>query len=161
VNFAAVGKPEEEKLRVLCLNVPNLNLLGVREPDRYGSVTLEEITRSLASLASELGAQIESRQSNHEGTLIDWLQQAEGDVDALLINPGGLTHTSVSLRDAVSALDVPTFEVHLTNVYARESFRHTSLIADVCVGRVMGFGAAGYALALRGATEYLRRRPPS
>ena len=141
---------------ILCLNGPNLNLLGVREPERYGTMTLAELNQELEALGRDLGASVSCRQSNHEGELIDWLDQSRGRIDALLINPAGLTHTSVALRDAVLAVDVPSYEVHITNVYQREPFRHTSLFADVCRSRLMGFGPFGYMLALRGAIHDLQ-----
>jgi len=138
---------------VLCLHGPNLNLLGRREPQIYGATTLEEVDAALVALGVELGVAVECVQSNHEGALIDAVQAGMGRVDGLLINPGGYTHTSVALRDAVSALAVPAIEVHISNVYRREAFRHVSLFADVCQGRLMGFGTAGYLLALRGVVE--------
>jgi 3-dehydroquinate dehydratase-2 len=141
--------------RVLCLHGPNLNLLGQREPQHYGVSTLTEIDASLVALGRELGVQVECRQSNHEGALIDWIQQARGQFDALVFNPGGYTHTSVALRDAVAASGLPCVEVHLSNVYKREAFRHVSLLADVCVGRVVGFGPQSYALGLRAAVGLL------
>lgn len=143
--------------RILVLHGPNLNLLGSREPHIYGRLTLAEIDTQLAELGNRLGAEVVSRQSNHEGELVEWIQQAT-DFDALLINPAAYTHTSVAIRDAISAFAGPTFEVHLSNVYRREPFRHQSFCASVVVGRIMGFGAAGYRLALRGAIEHLEQR---
>lgn len=143
--------------RVLVLNGPNLNLLGTREPDVYGSTTLQEIENDLQALGAQLGAAVESRQSNQEGELIDWLHEARGVCDGVLINPGGLTHTSVSLRDGISACGLPTVEIHISNTAARESFRHQSLIAAVCIGSVVGFGKNSYALGLRALIDYLNR----
>jgi 3-dehydroquinate dehydratase-2 len=134
---------------VLILHGPNLNLLGLREPEVYGKHTLADVDAQLETLADELGIQIACRQSNHEGELIDWLHEARERFDGVLINPGGLTHTSVALRDAIAAIDTPSVEVHLSNVHRREEFRHKSLVAPVCVGSVTGFGVQSYLLGLR------------
>ncbi len=142
--------------RVLVLNGPNLNLLGTREPDVYGSTTLHDIEQSLKDLSKKLGAKVECRQSNQEGQLIDWLHDARSSFDGVVINPGGLTHTSVSLRDAIAATGVPTVEVHISNTQARESFRHESVTAAVCIGSVIGFGKNSYALGLRALIDYLK-----
>jgi len=141
--------------RVLVLSGPNLNLLGTREPDVYGSTTLADIEQALEALAKGLGARIECRQSNQEGELIDWLHDARGSFDGVLINPGGLTHTSVSLRDGIAATGLPTVEVHISNTQARESFRHQSMTAPVCIGSVIGFGKNSYTLGLRALIDYL------
>jgi 3-dehydroquinate dehydratase-2 len=135
-------------VKFLVLHGPNLNLLGSREPEIYGTTTLDEIDGMLAKAAAEHGHALESYQSNHEGELIDRLQAAAGAVDGVIINPGGFTHTSVALRDAVQAVTVPVVEVHLSNIYARESFRQQSLLSGVCAGVVSGFGAQSYALGL-------------
>jgi 3-dehydroquinate dehydratase-2 len=145
----------ESAKRVLVLNGPNLNLLGTREPDIYGSATLSDVERELKALAKNLGAKIEFRQSNQEGQLIDWIHQARESFDGLVINPGGLTHTSVSLRDAIAATGLPTVEVHVSNTQAREPFRHQSFTAAVCIGSVIGFGKNSYALGLRALMGYL------
>jgi 3-dehydroquinate dehydratase II len=137
--------------RVLIVHGPNLNLLGAREPQVYGRETLDEIHAGLQRLAEELGVELFFFQSNHEGALIDRLHQARHEnIDGIIINPGGLTHTSVALRDALVAVDIPAVEVHLSNIFARESFRHHSFISPVVVGQLCGFGAMGYQLALRG-----------
>lgn len=141
--------------RVLVLNGPNLNLLGTREPDVYGATTLDDIAQELEALARQLGATVECRQSNQEGQLIDWLHDARDSFDGVVINPGGLTHTSVSLRDGISAAALPTVEVHISNTPARESFRHQSVTAAVCIGSVIGFGKNSYLLGLRALIDYL------
>ena len=141
--------------RVLVLSGPNLNLLGTREPDVYGATTLDDIELALKDLAKDQGATIECRQSNQEGQLIDWLHEARGSFDGVVINPGGLTHTSVSLRDGIAAAGLPTVEVHISNTQARESFRHRSVTAAVCIGSVIGFGKNSYALGLRALIDYL------
>ena len=137
--------------RILVLHGPNLNLLGTREPDVYGRETLQDVDNGLHALAKEQGAVLTIVQSNHEGVLIDRIHAArEEGVAGILINPGGLTHTSVALRDALAAVAIPAVEVHLSNIYAREAFRHHSYISPVALGQVCGFGAVGYQLALRG-----------
>ncbi|MDH3202182.1 MAG: type II 3-dehydroquinate dehydratase [Myxococcales bacterium] len=141
--------------RVLVLNGPNLNLLGTREPDVYGSTTLQDVEQALEALAKQLGASVDCRQSNQEGQLIDWLHDARDSFDGVLMNPGGLTHTSVSLRDGIAACGLPTVEVHISNTAAREPFRHESLTAAVCIGSVIGFGKNSYALGLRALIDYL------
>lgn len=141
--------------RVLVLNGPNLNLLGTREPDVYGSTTLQDVEQALHTLAKQLGAAVECRQSNQEGELIDWLHDARGSFDGVIMNPGGLTHTSVSLRDGIAACGLPTVEVHISNTAAREPFRHESLTAAVCIGSVIGFGKNSYTLGLRALIDYL------
>lgn len=137
-------------MRILVLHGPNLNLLGTREPQTYGTTTLAEIDGRLRALAVELGASCEAFQSNHEGVLIDRIQEARGRFDGILINAAGLTHTSVALRDALLSVAIPFVEVHITNVYAREAFRHSSLLSDAAAGVVFGFGPRGYELGLRG-----------
>jgi len=135
----------------LVLHGPNLNLLGSREPEIYGSETLAEVDARLMRFGADIGVRIETFQSNHEGALIDRIQQAKGDgFTALIINPGGYTHTSIALRDAISAVGLPTMEVHLSNIHAREKFRHHSYIAPIATGQICGLGTIGYELAIRG-----------
>jgi 3-dehydroquinate dehydratase-2 len=147
--------PAERRLRILVLHGPNLNLLGLREPEIYGTTSLADIERTLRTLALELDVTLEIQQSNHEGVLIDAVQDAMDGVDGILINPGSLGHSSIGLRDALAAAP-PTVEVHLSHVYAREDFRRHLMIAPVCVAYLCGFGARGYELGLRGLVAHLR-----
>ena len=143
--------------RLLLLNGPNLNLLGRREPELYGSTTLPAIELAVTAAADAAGHQLETFQTNSEAALVDRIQQAAGLVDFILINPGALTHTSVALRDALLAVAIPFIEIHLSNVYAREEFRRHSYVSDVAVGVITGLGALGYQLALQAACEQLAR----
>jgi len=135
-------------MKILILNGPNLNLLGQREPEIYGRTTLAQIEETTRQRAVRLGATIDFRQTNSEGQLIAWIQSARGNFDALILNAAAYTHTSVALRDAIAASQIPTVEVHLSNIHARESFRHRSLIAGVCLGQIAGFGVNSYLLAI-------------
>jgi len=155
---AALPSEGAAALRVLVVSGPNLQLLGTREPSIYGSETLAEIYGRLTARGIDFGATVDSRQTNHEGTIVDWIGLARAEsFDGLLLNAGGYTHTSIAIRDAISAVGLPCIEVHLSNPDAREEFRHTSLVAAVCRGRVTGFGGDSYLLALEGLVRLLRR----
>jgi 3-dehydroquinate dehydratase-2 len=150
------GKPPG-MAQILLLNGPNLNLLGSREPEIYGGTGLADIERQLQVMAQHAGHRLDALQSNSEAELIDRIHAAAGETDFILFNPGGLTHTSVALRDALLAVGIPFIEIHISNVHAREDFRRHSYFADVAVGTIAGLGPLGYELALRAADEYLRR----
>jgi len=143
-------------MKMLILHGPNLNLLGQREPEIYGSMTLEQINAKLEDLAKGLGVEIKCQQSNHEGVLIDALHESRTWADGVVFNPGGYTHTSVALRDAIAAIGIPVVEVHISNVHAREDFRRVSLISPVCRGTISGFGWASYALGIRALLTLLK-----
>ena len=143
-------------MKILVINGPNLNLLGTREPDVYGSETLADIGKAVSDAASAIDVELDTFQSNEEGALVTKIGESAGVYDGLIINPAAYTHTSVALRDAISACGVPCVEVHLSNTHAREEFRHKSLTAPLCMGQVMGFGGTGYVLALNGLVKKLQ-----
>jgi 3-dehydroquinate dehydratase-2 len=142
-------------LRVLVLHGPNLNVLGKREESLYGTTTLDTINGTLLKLGEELGVELDIRQSNHEGELVTWIQQARSGYHGIVINPAAYTHTSIAVRDALSAVDLPAVEVHLSNIHRREEFRRHSYVSGVTLGQISGFGPVGYLLALRGLYEHL------
>jgi 3-dehydroquinate dehydratase-2 len=144
-----------QRKKILLLNGPNLNLLGARQPEIYGKLTLVQIEKKLRTLANELGVEVDFRQSNSEGELVTWIQQAAGKFAAIVINPAAYTHTSLAMRDAISAVGIPTVEIHLSNIHKREQFRHHSFIAEVAVGQIAGFGVDSYLLGLRAAVALL------
>lgn len=148
-------------MKILVLHGPNLNLLGSREPAIYGAMTLEELNASLIRLGMELGVSIESRQSNVEGELVTWIQEAKQRFDGLVFNPAAYTHTSIALRDAIVGVEIPMVEVHLTNIHRRESFRRRSYLASVALGQISGFGPQSYLLGLRALVDALKRTIPS
>ena len=142
-------------MRILLINGANLNMLGQREPDKYGTLTLKDIETSVISKGHELGADVDVWQSNHEGEIVDKLQSSVGLYDGILINAGGYTHTSVVIRDAIAAINIPTVEIHMTNIHSREDFRHTSLLSGVCIAQVVGFKEQSYILGLEGLVSLL------
>jgi len=143
--------------KILVLNGPNLNLLGKRQPEIYGKATLPDIENQTRALAKDLGVEIYFRQSNSEAELVTWIQEAEGKFGALVINPAAYTHTSLAMRDAISAVGIPTVEIHLSNIHKREPFRHHSYIAEVAVGQIAGFGVNSYLLGMRAAFELIQK----
>ena len=143
-------------MKILVINGVNMNMLGVREPDKYGTKTLKDIEKELYSFSFELGVDIETYQSNLEGEIVEKIQSALDNFDGIIINPAAYTHTSVAIRDAISAVNIPTVEIHMTNIYSREDFRQKSVIAPVCVAQISGFGADCYRLGLQGLFNYLK-----
>lgn len=142
--------------KILIINGPNLNMLGIREPGIYGSASLKDVEESLQILAKKLGVELDFFQSNYEGAIIDRIHQAFGKVDGIVINPGAFTHYSYAIRDAIDSVKIPVVEIHISNVHAREEFRHHSVIAPIAVGQIMGFGIYGYQLALRAIVNHLQ-----
>ncbi len=145
-------------MKILFLNGPNLNLLGDREPEVYGQTTLAGIEAKVRDRAGKLGAEIDFRQSNLEGDLVAWIQQAKGQFQVIVLNAAAYTHTSIALRDAIAAVGIPTIEIHLSNIHAREEFRHKSIIAPVCCGQILGFGPESYTLAVEAAINVNERK---
>lgn len=146
---------EKDMLRIRVLHGPNLNLLGTREQSIYGTLSLDDLNSALRTLAKELTVKVDLRQSNSEGELVNWIQEACTDYDGIIINPAAYTHTSIAIRDAIAAVGLPTVEVHLSNIHQREEFRHQSYIAGVALGQIAGLGPTGYLLALRGLCDHL------
>lgn len=142
-------------MKILVINGVNMNMLGVREPEKYGSLTLKELEKELFAYSFELGIDIETYQSNHEGEIVEKIHSAKDLFDGIVINAGAYTHTSVAIRDAINAVEIPTVEVHMTNIYKREEFRHHSYIAPVCVGQISGFGLDSYKLGLKAVINYI------
>ncbi len=145
-------------IRILVLHGPNLNMLGVREKDLYGRQTLNDINGKLDSWAKEAGVHLEAKQSNLEGDLVTWIQEARGQFDAIVINPAAYTHTSIALRDAVLSAEMPTVEVHLSNIHQREGFRHQSFLAGVALGQISGFGPTSYLLGVQAALDHIQSK---
>lgn len=144
-------------MKILVINGPNLNMLGIREPEKYGNTTFAELEKDIYAYSFELNIDIESFQSNHEGEIIDKIQQSLGNFDGIVINPGAYAHTSIAIRDAISSVNIPTVEVHMTNIHAREEFRQNSYITPVCVGQISGFGINVYKLGLKALIEHLTK----
>ena len=143
-------------MKILCLNGPNLNMLGTREPEKYGTTTLSDIEKEIAENAKKLNVEVSFYQSNVEGELVTEIQRAKGVFDGIIINPAAYTHTSVALRDAILAVNIPAVEIHLSNIQTREEFRHHSYTAPVCIGQITGFGKYGYIMALYAIVDYLK-----
>lgn len=142
-------------MKILVINGVNLNMLGIREPEKYGSMTLKDLEKELYEYSFELGINIEAYQSNIEGEIVEKIHNAKNNFDGIIINAGAYTHTSIAIRDAITAVEIPTVEVHITNIYKREEFRHHSHLAPVCIGQISGFGINSYKLGLNAVVEYL------
>lgn len=143
-------------MKILVINGVNMNMLGIREPDKYGTTTLKDLEKELYAYSFELGIDIETYQSNHEGEIVEKIQSALENFDGIVINPAAYTHTSVAIRDAIAAVNIPTVEIHMTNIQAREDFRQKSLIVPVCAAQICGFGTESYKLGLKGLVELLK-----
>ncbi len=143
-------------MKILLINGVNMNMLGIREPDKYGSMTLKDLEKELYAYSFKLGIDLETYQSNHEGEIVEKIHSAYNNADGIVINPGAYTHTSVAIRDALSAVNIPTVEIHMTNIHSREDFRHKSLIAPVCMAQISGFGVDSYKLGLKGLVNFLK-----
>lgn len=143
-------------MKIFVINGVNMNMLGIREPEKYGSMTLKDLEKILYAYSFELGVDIEMFQSNHEGDIVEKIHSAYKTADGIIINPGAYTHTSVAIRDALAAVDIPTVEIHMTNIHSREDFRHNSLIAPVCIAQISGFGFESYKLGLKGLVDFLK-----
>lgn len=144
-------------MKILIINGVNMNMLGLREPEKYGSMTLQDLEKELYAYSFELGIDIETYQSNFEGGIVEKIHSAKDIFDGIVINAGAYTHTSIAIRDAISAVNIPSVEVHMTNIYRREEFRHHSYLADICIGQISGFGYNSYKLGLKGLADYLSR----
>lgn len=142
-------------MKILVLNGVNLNMLGIREPEKYGTMTLKDLEKELYAYSFEIGIDIETFQSNFEGEIVEKIHNAKNNFDGIVINAGAYTHTSIAIRDAISAVNIPTIEVHITNIYKREQFRHNSYIAPVCLGQISGFGLNSYKLGLKAVVDYI------
>lgn len=145
-------------MKILVINGPNMNMLGIREPEKYGTLTLKELEKELYAYSFELGIDIETFQSNHEGEIVEKIQKSYKDASGIVLNAAAYTHTSVAIRDAISSVDIPVVEVHMTNIHSREDFRQKSLIAGVCMGQISGFGAESYKLALLALCTMLKKQ---
>ena len=142
-------------MKILIINGINLNMLGIREPEKYGSMTLKDLEKELYAFSFELGIDIETFQSNHEGEIVEKIQSALNNFDGIVINAGAYTHTSIAIRDAIAAINKPVVEIHITNIYKREEFRHNSYLAGVCIGQISGFGINSYKLGLKAIVDFL------
>ena len=144
-------------MKILVINGVNMNMLGFRETEKYGTMTLKDLEKDLYAFSFELGIDLETYQSNIEGKIVEKIHSAKDGIDGIIINAGAYTHTSIAIRDAISAVNIPTIEVHMTNIYKREEFRHHSYLAPVCIGQISGFGANSYKLGLKAVTDYLNK----